>query len=248
MAGGSDVLVTRPEPGATQSAGRLEAMGLAAAVVPLTEIVAQQPEISADQAAGAGGAVVTSANAVRHAPDWLVQSLHAIPLYTVGSATAAVARERGFSDVISADGAVDDLVALVSRRVAPATRLVYLAGARRTGDLEGKLTRAGYGIDLAEVYATKEVSRLTEKLDDAFSRGVPAIILFHSALSSRLFSRYAAEHISSQAIEKTEFLAISERVAAPLPAAWNDRIHVARKPTEGALMELAGMRMSAAKR
>jgi len=229
------IWITRPQPGADKSAAAIAAMGFHPVVVPLTEVAATEPAIDPAEAARADAVVVTSGNAVRLVPDTLVTALFDKAVYTVGAATKADALARGFRDVRSADGAVDDLVALVSAREKPGSALVYLCGRRRTGDLEGKLARAGMNCLVAEVYSTDIVSHMTDVLEKKLPAGSPDAVLFHSALSARAF----AEHVkaqSPQAYDNTKFLTISKRVASALPERVQDRISVAEDPTEQSLL------------
>jgi uroporphyrinogen-III synthase len=229
------IWITRPQPGADKSAAAIAAMGFHPVVVPLTEVAATEPAIDPAEAARADAVVVTSGNAVRLVPDTLVTALFDKAVYTVGAATKADALARGFRDVRSADGAVDDLVALVSAREKPGSALVYLCGRRRTGDLEGKLARKGLNCLVCEVYSTKIVSHMTDNLEKKLSAGSPDAVLFHSALSARAFAEHAKVQ-SSQAYEKTLVFAISERVAMALPDYLKDRITVAEEPTEQSLL------------
>ena len=80
------VVVLRPEPGASRTAARAEALGLDARVVPLFAIV--PIEWSAPDPSDFDGIVLTSANAVRHGGEQL-DELKALPVHAVGEATAA---------------------------------------------------------------------------------------------------------------------------------------------------------------
>ncbi|TIM00109.1 MAG: uroporphyrinogen-III synthase, partial [Mesorhizobium sp.] len=78
------VLVTRPEPGASRTAQRLEDLGFKPILLQLTETVALP--VDADRvAANAAAVAVTSANAVRHAPKEISAALAGLPCHAVGS-------------------------------------------------------------------------------------------------------------------------------------------------------------------
>ncbi|MFZ2103044.1 MAG: uroporphyrinogen-III synthase, partial [Oricola sp.] len=149
--------------------------------------------------------------------------------------------------VLSAGGAVDDLVALVASREKPGSSFVYLCGRRRTGDLEGKLRARGLDCLVAETYATNKVSHATKLLNDALTGRRPDAILFHSALSARAFAEHAAS-VLPQAYERTSFFAMSGRVADALPDFAKGRVTVASAPTGQALLETlaSGLRSAGA--
>ena len=77
-----------------RSSGRA-ALGLDPVAMPLFEI--EPVDWDAPDPAGFDGLLLTSANAVRHGGDGL-ERFAALPVYAVGEATAAAAREAGFDD------------------------------------------------------------------------------------------------------------------------------------------------------
>src|ERR1700742_924205 len=128
------LLVTRPEPDATRTAEALRARGHEALVAPLLATLT----IAADFAGPHDGVLMTSANAARAlAVHPRRGELTRLTCFTVGGRTAEAARNGGFSDTVSADGALGDLVDLVAVRFDRTARLLYLAGEDRAGDLAG---------------------------------------------------------------------------------------------------------------
>ena len=109
----SGVLVTRPEPGASDTAARVAALGFAPILAPVLRIRAIPAHLPAASAVAA--VLVTSGNAI----DALPPAYHSARLLTVGDATAARARAAGFGQIFSAAGDAEALAALVAREVAP---------------------------------------------------------------------------------------------------------------------------------
>lgn len=229
------VWITRPQPGATQTAAALAEAGYDPVLLPLTEIRACDPGLSADEAAGFDAVAVTSANALRHAPGPLLDTLAGKPVYAVGDATATEARSGGLAAVISAGGAVDDLVSLIGGREKPGASILYLCGSPRTGDLERKLADIGFECRTAEVYVTEIVSYPTEYFRDALNRHAPDAVLFHSGLSAEAFASGVLRE-NSQHFENTILFALSPRIAATLPQSLKSQIIVAPEPNEPALL------------
>lgn len=229
------VWITRPQPGADRTAERVVALGFEPLVLPLTEVKAVDPEIDMDDAERAGFVAVTSSNAVRLAPKPLIEILRNKPVYAVGDATQAEAKAHGFTRVASAQGAVDDLAALIAGRESRGAEGLYLCGRRRTGDLEGKLAAKGISCRLAEVYAAYSVSHVTyEKMTAPTGRG-PEAVLFHSALSAHAFAD-AVTGDMTQVFENTLFFTLSERIAQALPDWARARTTVATAPGEENLL------------
>lgn len=239
MSGGGKhplVWITRPQPGAGRTAERLAAIGFEPLVLPLSEVSACEPDIGMGEADRAEFVAITSGNAVRLAPKLLLEMLKRKTAYAVGDATGAEARARGFARVVSAQGAVDDLAALIAGRENRGATGVYLCGRRRSGDLEGKLAASGIECRVAEVYATNEVSQPTYKLKVALTGRSPGAVLFHSAFSASLFAE-AVTGAEADAFENTQFFAMSERIAQALPGWARGRVTVAEAPDEDNLLQ-----------
>src|SRR5260370_28730373 len=129
---GMRALVTRPRAEAEGLAAALAARGITAIVEPLLEIYyrdAPSPDL-----AGVQAILCTSANGVRALAR--LSDERAVPLLAVGEASAARAREDGFTRVESAGGTGDDLIRVAGERLRPeAGPLLHRAGAAAAGDL-----------------------------------------------------------------------------------------------------------------
>src|SRR5690349_4237099 len=101
------VLVTRSEPGASETAERLAAMGYLPVVEPLFEV---EP-IPGVIVPAFDALAFTSANGVRVFAK--LSPRRDGPVFCVGARTAETARELGFADVTSADGDVGALEQLI---------------------------------------------------------------------------------------------------------------------------------------
>src|SRR5690606_13693752 len=111
-------------------------------------------------AEGFAALAVTSANALRALHDrGEIPRLHSLPVFAVGDKTAALAREFGFAEVISAGGNVDDLVALLARAGVDGP-VLYPTARRHAGDLAKALAPHGIMVITSAVYEMTPVSRL----------------------------------------------------------------------------------------
>lgn len=225
------VLVTRPEPGASTTAARLEAIGFTPVLLPLTKIVAMQPA-----APGPCDAVIaTSANALRNAPAEFLAPLLGRRLFAVGETTANAARRSGFADVEVAAGTAVDLAALIGRKAAPGARLLHVAGRERTQGFEDDLTQRGFTIEIVETYRADEIAYEDGFISERFA-GAP--LWGALALSERaglLLAQLVRRPQAQQAFEATQFFCISTKVAATLPSR---RVAVAAEPSEEAVLAL----------
>jgi uroporphyrinogen-III synthase len=224
------LLVTRPEPDASETAARLNALNIETVVDPL--LIAETLTTTLPPADGFSALAVTSANALRALHDrGDLPRLLKLPLYAIGDRTAAVAREFGFAEVVSAGGDFGDLVALLAR-AGIAGPVLYPAAKQQAGDLAKALSPHGVMVITVPVYAMTPAARLDSATDFRALDGA----LFYSRRTAQTFVSLAA-----RAEERTRLgmLCLSEAVAEPLIAAHFVRVSLADHPSEEAMMALA---------
>ncbi len=221
------VLVTRTQPGASETASNAGAWGLAAVVAPVLTVAPFKVERGAFQ--DAQGIVVSSPNAAKQ----LAQdppSSHT-PVICVGETTARTARAAGCKRVISAKGDGQALVVETMRRFSPfAGRLVFARGLRVAMDVAGKLRQAGFQVDEVFTYDAKPVDRLPSAAVTALRSGAVRAVMFHSAVGAHTFAqltdaeglswvcrRMMAAAISDNAFEPAAALGFQSHLIAPIP-------------------------------
>lgn len=136
------VLVTRPEPGASATARALRSAGFDPVVLPLTEI--RPLPIPETFFPVVDAVALTSANAIRHAPDRLLAEIRTVPVHAVGATSARAAREAGFADVTAGPGDAVGLASAMSQTLAPGSTVLYLCGKVRKPEFEQGLPRPRY--------------------------------------------------------------------------------------------------------
>jgi uroporphyrinogen-III synthase len=233
------ILVTRPQPRATQTAADLRARGHEPIIAPLFEI---ERLADVDPKNGSWAAILlTSANGL-----WGITSFardkewHGMPVFAVGDVTAKAARDMGFVEVASAGGNVNDLANLVAARLQPPARLLYLAGEERAGDLAGELRRKKFEVDLIVVYRVLTAQCLPEPAAAALAGELDAVLHFSPVSAEDFLNAARSSNLLEAALTKPWHFCLSEQVAAPLREAGAARIQVAARPTQDALLELCG--------
>ncbi|UVK56202.1 uroporphyrinogen-III synthase [Mesorhizobium sp. AR02] len=230
------VLVTRPEPGASRTARRLQDMGLQPVVLPLTETVA----LPADAGLFPDDAVaiaVTSANAVRHASKEVIAALAALPCHAVGARTAEAARKMGFSAVIEGSGDAEALSESIAAAF-PGKAIVYLCGRVRFPVFEQRLQAAGVQVSAVETYDTLPVRYSDETILALLSSQPVDAVLLYSAKVAAAMQLMADRPALQRVFEKTRFFALSARIAAALDDSAGKAIRIAAQPDEEALLAL----------
>ena len=219
------MLVTRPEPGASETAARLRSMGFHPVIAPLLEIEVLYPTLP--DPASVQAVLITSGNALPA----LSASWRATPLLTVGNATAARARAAGFADVASADGDATALAAFAAARCgADAGPLLIAAGKRRGGDVATSLASHGFDVSIVEVYDARPAAALPPAALEAIRTRSLHAALFFSAETARTFARLAPPE--RDALRDVRAVAIGQPAAVALEALPWRSIYIAQRPTQ----------------
>jgi uroporphyrinogen-III synthase len=230
------MLVTRPDPDASDTAARLGALGIEGVPCPL--LVHETLDVGLPDPKGFAALAVTSANALRALDERGVLSRYLdLPLYAVGDRTAATARELGFADVTSAHGAFADLAELLVH--APVAGPIFYPAARdMSADLGKSLAPFGRMVITAEVYAMNPVTELPAGLAERLGGEIEAA-LFYSKRTAQTFVRLVERGFDKPTRARFGVLCLSEAVAAPLLDAHFVRVGLADHPSEEAMMGLA---------
>jgi uroporphyrinogen-III synthase len=160
--------------------------------------------------------MITSANAIRFGGSQLA-AFKALPLYAVGTASAAAAAAAGFSDVRAGDGGVDAMLTRIEGEIAG--RVFYPAARERTAHLSPK-----FELVTVTVYA----------MDALAQPAIPptGVALVHS---TRAAERFAEIAISRAAYD---IVAISAKAADGAGAGWRS-VQWPTTPTDAAMLALA---------
>ena len=225
------MLITRPEPGASETAAAVAALGWQPVVAPLLTIHPRSLRLSGSLQA----ILVTSGNAIAAIP----AGHRALPLLAVGDATARRARRAGFSNVETAGGDAHALAALAARMCRPAgPPLLLVTGRSQGGDLVATLRARGFRVTRRVAYAAKAVRTLPQPMRDALAAGTVRAAVFFSAETARITVRLLRRGGLGDAVRQVEALAIGRQAAVALQALRWRRIRVAEQPNQDAMLAL----------
>ncbi|MEM9221618.1 MAG: uroporphyrinogen-III synthase [Pseudomonadota bacterium] len=223
MSGPFTVLLTRPRPQAASTARALESRGYGVVEAPLIQPVALDGWGGSE---GIGAIALTSRSAARLLAGR--PGLAGVPIFAVGEATAEEARAAGAQCVASADGNVEDLLALLLRDAKQP--VVHICGADHHGELVERLRSAGMDAERWIVYRMVPATALPAAVD------ADAVVLF-SPRTARIYASLAA----GSPWAMVPCAGISRAVVAELSS--DVRTVVAARPREDALLDaLDGLR------
>ncbi|MEP7452522.1 uroporphyrinogen-III synthase [Phyllobacterium sp. SB3] len=229
------VLVTRPEPGATRTAERLVALGFNPLVLPLTEI---QPLPVQSPGGNYDAVTITSANALRYIPEDILAPLYHLPCFVVGEVTAELARNTGFMHVVTGDGDGASLAGKVNNSTPSSASLLYLTGQVRSSRFETIIGQSGRVVTPVAVYDTILKSYETDYLARLLKPLPVDVCLLYSTKGAEAFMDAIRKAGIQHLFEKTEFLCLSNSIAAVVSGQAFGRIATASLPDEAALLEL----------
>lgn len=221
------VLITRPEPGASDTAARLASLGYASIIAPFLQIEQLHPRLPRR----AQACLITSANAIHCLPS-------GIPIFAVGDATAARARAVTSFPVHSAAADATALAALVALTCTPAQGpLLLLSGHRQGLTLAAELRMHGFQVTRRTVYRAISPRIFPPNAAQAIRAHIVDRVLFFSPETARAFVRLAPVSLRPE-LSQIKALTLSpaiSRAVADLP--WRS-ITTAEHPTQEMLMRL----------
>ena len=154
--------MTCPDPGAAETAERLNALGFTPASASVMSIATRPFQVDRMPQA----VLVTSGNAISSLP----ATLKALPLLAVGDATATRARIAGFQHVRSAAGDAAALAEMTIAGLDPASGPLLLAsGAGQGMALAATLRSRGFKVWRRVAYAARPAERLPDAAQSALA-------------------------------------------------------------------------------
>ena len=231
------MLITRPEPDASLSAVRLQALGIEPVVVPLLQRVALPEPLP--PAEGFAALALTSSNALRTLEErGALAAYRHLPAFAVGDGTAETARLLGFDRVTSAGGSFADLVAVLAQG-RPGGPVFYPCARHAVGDLGKSLSPFGIAVATTRLYDMVPIGALPEPVRAELRAGLFDAALFYSRRTAETFASLADGIVPREARTRIGMLCLSENIAVPLIEAHFVRVSLADHPSEDAMMTLA---------
>lgn len=227
-----NVLVTRPEEDAAETAGHLVALGHNPVLSPVIRIqFLDGPDLALVDVAAL---LATSVNGVRA----LVRRTQArnIRLLAVGARTATEARSHGFAQTDSADGNARTLADHVSRVLTPDSRLLHATSRGAPGTLAAALIARGYSVDVVPLYETVAVTAFPAETLHLLQHKRLDAVLFFSGRTAEVFRNCIIGAGLAPVCEDLRAFCISAAAASALSPLPFRAIVTAPRPNQEALL------------
>ena len=224
-----NVLVTRPREDAERLKVRLEESGCAALLAPLIEIEL----LPVADLAGAAALIATSRNGLRAVANSAVsETAKALPVFVVGSSTAALARKAGFLHVIEGGATAAELAqSLPGSAFRPAGPVAHLAGDVSAFDLASALATGGIEVRTLQTYRSVAVAHLPPEVLQALETGAVDAVILMSPRTARIWLRLVSAALEPAQIDRIVHICLSNAVAGALDnAVCAEKILISKEP------------------
>ena len=223
------ILITRPVDDSIEIADLLEEKGYEPVIEPMLEIV----PVKADLPKEFQAIIFTSANAVRLAKAYDLDK--SLPAYCVGNRTASIARDKGWQNVKSAGGNVNDLNLLLEQEdFISDLPLLHLAGE----DIATPVSVQGTEVLRAAIYQARQAAKFSPLCFDLLMKHALVYVLFFSSRSAEAFSLLVRKYGAQEALQGIKALCLSDSVVKSLHDLQWQSIECAYKPERQALLDL----------
>lgn len=228
-------LITRPEEDAAPLAQAVRALGHESLIDSMLRITAfDDVQLDTD---GVQALLFSSANGVRAFSD--ISLNRRVPVYTVGEASAAVARDMGFHRVFAAGGDLAGLAQLVAASLKPEEGiLMHVSGTVVARELKDLLQKDGFNVFRVRLYESEPATQLSGSTIAHFGKGELDGVLFYSPRTAQIFSDLVIENRLTEACRRIRALCLSETVAEVADKLPWRQVKVASAPTQAAMLEL----------
>jgi len=229
------VLVTRALEDARSLAAELAADGIDSVLAPMLSYEFLDPE--ADAGPPPAAYIITSRNGAEALARYTAD--RSVPVYAVGDATAERLRAIGFAGVESAAGDARDLLALVSRRMAPDDGpMVFLGAEEVAADMKGALGERGYDVRRIVAYRSVPALEFPPEAEAAMRGRTLDGVLFFSPKTGRSFAALVEAADLAACCNGMTAYCISAAVAETVAALPWSAVRVAERPTKKDLLGL----------
>jgi uroporphyrinogen-III synthase len=232
------LLVTRPEPDATELKAHLIARGHEVLIEPL--ITVSFDEGDPIELEGVQALIATSRNGLRALAERpAIEQARALPVFAVGPGTAATARALGFENIIRGPSGARELVALLAERAeVNGGPLLHLAGDTLAFDFAPELKRLGFHVVRPIVYTTAAADRLSGSTVARLRDGLIDGVLLLSPRTADVYAALIHQQALVAASRRIVHFCFSAAVARRLAPLDPVKVEVAARP---ALQEMLAL-------
>ena len=161
------------------------------------------------------GVIFTSSNAIKNLDSNKIDKN--IECYCVGFATEKAAKLKGFQNIISAEGNVNNLKELVLRNFDPKNgSLLYVSGEVVSSRLDKDLISEGYSLKRLTNYTVLPTQEIKEEIREELKASIPDIIYVYSENSAKSLLNLLKKYDLLDSWMDTNLMCMGEKASAIL--------------------------------
>ena len=207
------VLFTRPIDDSKDLILKFKSLGHIVSSIPVISI--KKKEYPKIDFSSFKGIIFTSSNAIKFLDTKLLDKN--IKCFCVGNATELLAKEKGFQNIFSAEGNVNNLKEIILQNFKSSEgKLLYISGETITFELDKFLISEGLKVERVINYSSFPVEKFNEILIDDLKNNVPDIVYIYSQNSAISFKNLIKNYNLQNHWMNTNLMCISEKTSSVL--------------------------------
>ena len=207
------VLFTRPIDDSKDLILKFKSLGHIVSSIPVISI--KKKEYSKIDFSSFKGIIFTSSNAIKFLDTKLLDKN--IKCFCVGNATELLAKEKGFQNIFSAEGNVNNLKEIILQNFKSSEgKLLYISGETITFELDKFLISEGLRVERVINYSSFPIEKFNEILIDDLKNNVPDIVYIYSQNSAISFKNLIKNYNLQNHWMNTNLMCISEKTSSVL--------------------------------
>ena len=207
------VLFTRPIDDSKDLILKFKSLGHIVSSIPVISI--KKKEYPKIDFSSFKGIIFTSSNAIKFLDIKLLDKN--IKCFCVGNATELLAKEKGFQNIFSAEGNVNNLKEIILQNFKSSEgKLLYISGETITFELDKFLISEGLNVERVINYSSDPIENFNEILIDDLKNNVPDIVYIYSQNSAISFKNLIKNYNLQNHWMNTNLMCISEKTSSVL--------------------------------
>lgn len=207
------ILFTRPIDDSKDLILKFKSLGHIVSSIPVISI--KKKEYSKIDFSSFKGIIFTSSNAIRFLDTKLLDKN--IKCFCVGNATELLAKEKGFQNIFSAEGNVNNLKEIILQNFKSSEgKLLYISGETITFELDKFLISEGLKVERVINYSSGQIEKFNEILIDDLKNNIPDIVYIYSQNSAISFKNLIKNYNLQNHWMNTNLMCISEKTSSVL--------------------------------
>lgn len=207
------ILFTRPIDDSKDLILKFKSLGHIVSSIPVISI--KKKEYSKIDFSSFKGIIFTSSNAIKFLDTKLLDKN--IKCFCVGNATELLAKEKGFQNIFSAEGNVNNLKEIILQNFKSSEgKLLYISGETITFELDKFLISEGLKVERVINYSSDPIEKFNEILIDDLKNNVPDIVYIYSQNSAISFKNLIKNYNLQNHWMNTNLMCISEKTSSVL--------------------------------